>query len=325
MTAPRLITSIFAIVLAGTAGCSNDSGPVTPPVTQGTISGKATDVMGRPLIGVNIATTPPTLNATSGSDGTFSIPNVTAGTYTVRFVHPSFDTASVSATVIAGQSSTAELALKERGLVAAWSFTGSARDMAERGHDGVVTGASPAPDRFGVAASALQFEGDDFVTVAHADDLVFSTSDFSVAAWVLLAGSQENFAGILSKCTPLAPEYGYQLVIRDPDRFGIQIGSRVPTGQSYFDALATGSLTTNGWHFVCMVVSRGDRSVRLYVDGQPAGVQVSQHLDYSLMEDEPLYFGRERQGVRWFNGLIDDVRMFNRALAPVEVATLATR
>lgn len=325
MKAPQYLSVLAIVAAALSAGCAGDDGPLDSNPNPGTIAGRVADVMGRPVNGVRVATTPSTAGAVSGPDGTFLIADVDAGSYVVSFSRSGFDSALVSATVTEGQSVTLASTIKDAGMVAAWPFAGSTADAAGGGHDGLASGATLSRDRFGTDNMAYQFDGNDFIMVAHDNDLVFSESDFTVSAWVMLDGPQDDYAGIVSKCTPASPEYGYQLVIRQPTNFGMQIGSRVPIGRSYFESVAATSLSPGSWAFVTMVVSRDIETVQLYVNGVLRSNEVSDKLSYSLAEDEPLYIGRERQALRWFKGSIDDIRIFSRALTGSEVAELSTR
>jgi hypothetical protein len=56
-----------------------------------------------------------------------------------------------------------------------------------------------------------------------------------------------------------------------------------------------------------------------YVDGVPVG---SKAATFNL-QGIPLTIGQQHLGENYFNGIADDVRIYSRALASVEIAILA--
>lgn len=209
-------------------------------------------------------------------------------------------------------------------LVAYYQLNGDGADASGNNNHGDYLGVSSTTDRHGAAGQAGYFNGNALIMVPHRESLTFALSDFTVSAWVLITDSQTDYAGILSKCTPFAPERGYQLVMRHGTSFGMQIGSMVTSGSAYFDLVANQPMSFGQWHHVAMVVSRGTRTVRLYVDGTLRAQTVQDHLAFSIEEDEPLVIGRERQGKISFRGGIDDVKIFSGALTDIQIGNLAS-
>jgi len=99
------------------------NGDQTP--TTGTISGTVTDVgTATPLVGASVSTQPATTTATTGAQGTYTISNVSPGSYTVTASVSDYVEESVSVTVTAGQTATANLAL-QADYSGSWSGTTS--------------------------------------------------------------------------------------------------------------------------------------------------------------------------------------------------------
>ena len=206
-------------------------------------------------------------------------------------------------------------------LVAHYRLDNNGSDASGNGLHGIVDRATPTTNRHGQEGLALSFNGSAHVSVPHHFSLVFANQDFTVSAWVRPAGPLDDYAGIVSKCTPTAPEIGYQLVVRNTNRFGVQAGSKIPNAQSYFDLI--GGTLSSSWHHVAMVVKRDSRTIKLYIDGVQTVSSIQDRLAYSMDQNAPLYIGRERQGVRWFRGGIDDVKIFSEALSDTQVRNLA--
>jgi hypothetical protein len=58
----------------------------------------------------------------------------------------------------------------------------------------------------------------------------------------------------------------------------------------------------------------------LYLDGTK--IEDSNHTASIVYGNEPLYIGASTAGTRFFNGSIDDVRIYNGTLSPDEVKYL---
>lgn len=96
--------------------------------------------------------------------------------------------------------------------------------------------------------------------------------------------------------------------------------SAVSTSQNYKNNPAI-----NDWLHIAMILNGNDKTVHLYVNGQEeenyqlmtAGLG-TQAVDGTL----PVIIGNSIYQSRTFNGLIDDVRIYNRALSAQEIQQL---
>ncbi len=79
--------------------------------------------------------------------------------------------------------------------------------------------------------------------------------------------------------------------------------------------------STNNWYFVTATFDRSTNSISGYVNGQLIS---SNPFSFSSSESTfyPFYIGKDPANIVYFNGLIDDVRIYNRALSPAEILAL---
>ncbi|QDS98303.1 DUF1553 domain-containing protein [Adhaeretor mobilis] len=66
--------------------------------------------------------------------------------------------------------------------------------------------------------------------------------------------------------------------------------------------------------------------IKIYVDGQPTGMKVERDSltnDATLHTDVPLFIGKRSKGQVFDSGMVQDVRIYDRQLAPEEVRSLA--
>ena len=193
------------------------------------------------------------------------------------------------------------------GLVAYYPVNGDANDESGNGNDGTVYGATLTTDRFGDADSAYSFDGvDDLVEVP--DNPIFHFTDqMTVAAWVkpLEAGT------IINKWYAL-------------DSFNLSIGNGIsrftvafPGGDWGQSETVSAPASMGTWTHVAGVFD--GENMFLYINGQLA---VSQAASGTIQDsDRPISIGNHPS---WdaFEGIIDEVYIYNRALSEAEVSQL---
>lgn len=196
-------------------------------------------------------------------------------------------------------------------LAAYYPFSGDAQDASGNGNDGIVTGASLTTDRFGHPDSAYHFDGiDDYISVRYDSSLSFP-HDMTAAAWIQ---TTDDAGGIAHE------HNGYT----DGNFvFGLSQGGKFRFGRSAI--LVSGQydsqfVSDDRWHFVVGVYDDTHHLVKHYIDG--ALVQSYEDLqslpDYHLA----LIIGDENNHLYAFNGVIDDVRLYSRALSDAEIWAL---
>ncbi len=195
------------------------------------------------------------------------------------------------------------------GLVAAYSFdegTGtSVADAAGKGNGGTISGASW--DSAGRNGKALSFDGvDDRVTVPDANSLDL-TSSMTLEAWIKPRTAGGYRTAILKE-RPGNLAYALYASTTQANRPAAEAGSA--------ELLGSSALTANTWSHLAATY---DGSVlRLYVNGALVGSK-NQSLGLPT-SGNPLRIGGNAVWTdEHFDGLIDDVRVYNRALSPSEI------
>jgi len=197
-----------------------------------------------------------------------------------------------------------------RGLVAYWSFDEGAGDIAYdisgNGNNCTIYGAKWTKGKYG---SALQFDGvDDYVDCGSQASLIFANSDsYSFEHWIKWTGggSYVLYAGKNSA------EEAFLLRAEDNNRFGFRDSG---ASQPLFAPNSSDDCLNVWVHLVW--VADGLGNIELYKNGTyfdsvtpPNGT--SMHFET---------FGRSWPfNVYMYEGLIDEVRIYNRALSPEEI------
>jgi hypothetical protein len=144
------------------------------------------------------------------------------------------------------------------------------------------------------------------------------TLDFSLAAWANGAPSQVDGAAILAKGTGGGGEQYALDVYQGNYRFYGWVGD----GSYYLVTAPVGP--NNTWQHLAMVFSKSLNRLRFYLNG--AEVASSTLPNSIIPTDHEISIGSRQGGAAEynldFNGRIDDVRLYSRALTPQDVAEL---
>ena len=162
---------------------------------------------------------------------------------------------------------------------------------------------------------AAQFDGtDDYLTLSGSLD--FAKADYSVALW--FKTSMSSTQDLLAATNPSGDAHGILLEMGSDGK--VRYLHRFPTGVSGGTSIySAGGYNNDAWHYL-VAVKRG-ANLTLYLDGAIAGTSTDSHApDYAL--DITLGRVSKTGSSRYFNGLLDDVRIFNRALGLAEIRAL---
>ena len=204
-------------------------------------------------------------------------------------------------------------------IVAYFPFNGNARDASGHGHDGNVYGATLTVDRFGNNNGAYAFDGAG-AYIAIPDDPAFTVSDVSVAAWVKTTDKSDH--KYITSC------YGPEV---ESEWYNLLVGSgtglpawQVDPGGSFTPPKVEGAVDVadGNWHFVVGVRDTSTANLSIYVDGVLQNTAPDISTD-SLNPAHDFWIGGQKGWPsRFFNGTIDDVRIFSRVVTIEEIADL---
>ncbi len=200
----------------------------------------------------------------------------------------------------------------EGGLVAYYPFNGNADDESGYFNDGVTVNTVLTTDRFENADSAYDFSNA-YISIQSSDSLESPTTELTMAAWVNTLPS-DTFLPILMKSGSSANAFQYRMYVTQ-NGIGTSIndwdngvGSSVP-------------ISPGEWHLV--VATLKDGVVSGYLDGELIDTDNITGGSTINLDTHELQIGRDTPGAtEYFEGKIDDVRIYNRAINAAEVAAL---
>ncbi len=222
------------------------------------------------------------------------------------------------------------------GLAAYYPFDGNANDVSGNLRHALANGTPLAPDRFGVPDRAYRFDGaTNYLTMPHSE--LFSSEDFSLSLWFnaavypdmrvhfneaeSLVSKGRNYFELHLGCPPFA------------DR-GIRFLPRQDHGVSWiFDALSA-NFHTNRWYQIVATWQGTSHSAHLYLNGRELVVKDSSGPADTLDNALPARLGTRYNGPGAdnpetpgnggipFQGMMDEVRIYDRVLSAAEVSEL---
>uniref|UniRef100_UPI000B3606BC LamG domain-containing protein n=1 Tax=Crenothrix polyspora TaxID=360316 RepID=UPI000B3606BC len=218
------------------------------------------------------------------------------------------------------------------GLVAHWSFDDcTAKDNSGNGHDGTINGNPECVD--GINGKAFSFNGTNSYINIPDEQSVFTPENMTISVFIKPSDNQNTTSGvpiILDKSHALSPSSAWVI---EESPLTYQTDSKNLSFFFGYFSLDTGSFvqssetqemitTSNVWNHL-LVVKEGS-NVKNYLNG----VLISS-VTYSgsniKTNANPLFIGAVNadDGIRaFYTGLVDDVRIYNRALSEAEVQSL---
>ena len=210
-------------------------------------------------------------------------------------------------------------------LIAFYPFNGNANDESGNGNHGTVIGASPVKDRFGNENSAYSFDGlNDFIEIGR--PLV--SGDFTISFWLKSNGRQKNRLAV-----PISQgnmnyrgfNFTFRKGLYNGFSWGTWSGKKISNSQSgrniwhRIDFNFSKDIDTDlTWHH--LTATHKDNTVAVYWDGKIQGIAHAYPINYGRFNfNIGRSSGNRDYNHRSFNGVIDDIRIYNRALSGEEV------
>ncbi|MFH0889664.1 MAG: LamG domain-containing protein [Candidatus Aenigmatarchaeota archaeon] len=204
------------------------------------------------------------------------------------------------------------------GLVGYWKFDeasgATAADSSGNGNNGNLMPSCPdcPVQTAGLSKNALKFDGDnDYVSVGNPTSLQM-VNNFVVMMWINLDAIQIN-----SFYDPIS--HGH-----DSTRGWVWQGSGTALSALFGDGTLTAGPTFSidlrgaGWHHLTAVKSATD-GVTLYLDGKRDNTMPSKTGSIVLFPGSNLEIGKDNNVDREAKGLIDDVKIYNRAVGDLDI------
>jgi hypothetical protein len=211
------------------------------------------------------------------------------------------------------------LAQPTEGLVAYYPFRGNANDLGPNHLHGTVHGATLAPDRAANPNMAYSFNGSTSYLDLGSSVLLRPTNEVTLSLWATADWANLSAPAALAGNTQKG---GYELHLNPSAGFIQAVVSRSVYGSSASQRLTN---LTSGWHHFAF--ASDSKATYWYIDGKLiSAIGGSGVIKYAYANN--FLIGAEAgdgalpEG-NYYNGTIDEVRIYNRALSQSEIRFLS--
>jgi len=215
------------------------------------------------------------------------------------------------------------------GLVAYYPFNGNANDASGNGHNGTINNASLTTDRFGNPSSALVFNGTNSSVPISLQQI--DVTNYTISGWFKTSSGGPIVSGIGA-----SHQVGLSLWMWTAVNSPLLTGQLGFVADGVFTQIGAQSQSTyldNTWHQVVGVFSGSVGPVTtsqftLYVDGSNVGQSnaVVGAASAPINNGANLTIGSRTysppETLETFDGVLDDIRIYNRVLSDSEVQQL---
>ncbi len=214
--------------------------------------------------------------------------------------------------------------IPSNGLVAWYPFNGNANDESGNGNNGTANGVSLIADRFSIPNKAYNFNGiNNTIVVPNSNSLNFSTNQLSMSFWLKMPSYPAAETHIISKYSGVGTTTsGFMVVAYSSiSTFVYRYQNTIVAGWGFVE-IPMVNLPTNTWFHVVTTTDQGYD--KLYINGILKTSNLIKYNGAIGSNTESLRFGigPPLNPRPYFNGSMDDIRFYNRALTPVEVTAL---
>ena len=214
------------------------------------------------------------------------------------------------------------------GLVAYYPFNGNPNDVSGNNHHAENDGAVLVQDRFGESSAAYSFGGAERIVAPNSVSPVGSEArtinvHFVSYTELPIGNNTYSLQGLFGSGSPFS---GKVISTLNIDGQGTNNGHLPRPGHVYFssgswydEAWSEESVSDSMWHMATMVYSGPNTAVQVFVDGQfqdeTEPITLNTHLSAFYIGDVPW-------AALFFNGIIDDVGVWDRPLGEEEILGL---
>ena len=210
------------------------------------------------------------------------------------------------------------------GLVSWWSadlVSGThVPDITKSNSGTVVGGVTTVPMEVG---DAFQFDGvSGYINMGNSGNLNFGTMPFSLEAWFNWNGGGGTRANNIIRKSNYGPGAGSGYWLRTgAGKLEFSVGA---TTQSEGQSIITAPISTGVWHHA-VATKDSSGNLKLYIDGESQGTILRQSPESNSTSEAPFLIGAWSLGggaSEFFNGEIDEVSVYGRALSTSEAQAL---
>lgn len=251
---------------------------------------------------------------------TWLAPN-SAGTYSISCKvidqHGAIDSAHIDIEVML-------LPISTQGLIGYWPIIGNADDESGYDNHGSSFMAPLFSDRFGKSSSAFRFYGvNEFISMGN-NAILKPQLPATIVFWMKTGSAGRNH--ILSTNYNETNYFGFFLLVYNDGRLKIAFGDGGAIGaEASRSKYSIDTINVDTWYHVAAVF-RGETDMDIYINGINNGGTYAGFGTGVAYDNGNFNLGRldtaQNDPPQYFNGVLDEITFFNRALTEQEVQKL---
>lgn len=213
------------------------------------------------------------------------------------------------------------------GLIAHFTFNNTATDLSGNNNNGQIQGnIFPEADRFGNPCGAYRFFGNgSYIVVPNSTTLQAPENSITITLWVKPekrgeGGVDMNLPLLAKKDTGSGTETQPQYAFHLHRHFGDSYSTiRMESNFSFEDKQYNNHPIEFGrWYFIALTFD--ESFVTLYLNGKV--IAMSPKAESFIVNKQPLVIGSGADSKSYFNGCLDDLRIYSRGLSFSEIDKL---
>ncbi len=158
----------------------------------------------------------------------------------------------------------------------------------------------------------------DYVEINDAPALDLTTGEFTISAWIMpTSWGQNNQGRVLDHGGGSGGTAGWSLALENKSSRGLPQALRMRiNNDSSFDGMSDpAAIALNAWQHVAVTFDNG--TLTFFVDGLNRGMRTG--VTAPIARSGPIFIGARIDAQRNFDGAIDEVRIWDRALTQQEI------
>lgn len=213
------------------------------------------------------------------------------------------------------------------GLMAYYPFDGNGIDASGNGNHGTAFGVTPTADRFERPAGALLFNGIYSSVSIPSSSSLHPNDQLTMTFWIRIDALTNNYSPIIHKGGQVQGymtnrEYAVYIKANFSNQYFQIYSAGDNSGQH---EVLSSTYTLRQWLFIAAVIDRRSHHMSVYINGQLDNDAFDSYSTFNA-NGFPLTIGTEAETI-WpdhspFQGALDEVRLYNRALTSAEIRSL---
>ena len=216
------------------------------------------------------------------------------------------------------------------GLVGHYPFDGNANDLSTNAINGLIEpGVIDAADKNFNSKKALYFpnktgNGDGSGVLLNNNAIYNFSSSFSINLWFKYDGGTNiyDYQFLVGKGRDVQNSYGMSFI---PSTKLFRFFHVKSTGNYYSAEVSLPGLNMSDWHNIAGVLDVNQNTISLFIDNNLVAAKTFSGMNVSLTNTNPVSIGYHEGDGYYdypFNGFIDNVLFYDRALTPCEISSI---